>query len=357
MPAPCQPTPSASASGRLPGLSGVRGLAVLLVLLDHAGDARMRLFDAADLNRAGKYGVYLFFVLSAFLLTHGFAHREAAAFFRWRTWADYALRRFLRIFPPYAVVIVAYVLMHKLKWHQAAEHLLLRDGVGQFWTIPVEVKFYVLLPGIVFALFGAGRRHWALGAATAIGVAALAWGFAALDRIWSLREPIQLVRNLAPFLCGVGLALLYGRLLRIPGSARRMALPLELGAVAAATAIAFRIPAIHEALPLPQLVLGKEWDSEVGGALCAMFLLGVLLGKGWVRRALEWAPLHGLGVISFSVYLWHRRFLGDMDDFPAPSPVRLALYLALVVAVGTVSWWLLERPLARLRWGRRPARA
>jgi peptidoglycan/LPS O-acetylase OafA/YrhL len=48
--------------------SDIRGLAVLLVLLDHASDNK-RLLPGADLNRLGKYVVYLFFVLSAFLLT------------------------------------------------------------------------------------------------------------------------------------------------------------------------------------------------------------------------------------------------------------------------------------------------
>lgn len=63
-PFPVNPLPPA----RLPALDGARGIAVLLVLFDHASDANMQIFTGADVNRAGKYGVYLFFVLSAFLV-------------------------------------------------------------------------------------------------------------------------------------------------------------------------------------------------------------------------------------------------------------------------------------------------
>src|ERR1700712_3415280 len=100
---PSSPTPLPLDEGkRLPALDGLRGLAVLLVLLDHASDAELRLFPAADMNRAGKYGVYLFFVLSAFLLTHLLLLRPAELT-RARTWVNYAVRRFLRIFPLYAL--------------------------------------------------------------------------------------------------------------------------------------------------------------------------------------------------------------------------------------------------------------
>jgi peptidoglycan/LPS O-acetylase OafA/YrhL len=50
-------------------LTGVRGFAVLLVLCSHAGHSNYYLHSAFDFSGAGRYGVFLFFVLSAFLLT------------------------------------------------------------------------------------------------------------------------------------------------------------------------------------------------------------------------------------------------------------------------------------------------
>lgn len=341
---------------RMPGLDGARGLAVLLVLLDHASDGDMKLFAGADLNRAGKYGVYLFFVLSAFLLTHQFSARKCEEFFLARTWLDYAWRRFLRIFPLYAAVLVAYVLMGKLEWMDIATHLTLSEGKRQFWTIPVEVKFYALLPLIAFALFGAGRKHWLLGGAAGAVAVVATWGLFELEQFWSARPAVLLARNLAPFLMGLALALLYGALLRRPALQQRVAGWLDVAAVASLVVLATRLPAVNDALFSSPPFLAKRFDAEVGGAVWSVFLLGVLLGKGWLRRGMEWLPLRYLGWISFSAYLWHTRFLNDVDDLPVPSQVRLLVYLVIVVGVSTVSYWLIERPLARLRWDRRRKR-
>jgi peptidoglycan/LPS O-acetylase OafA/YrhL len=150
-------------------LDGLRGIAVLFVLLDHASDSEMQLFPGANLNRLGKYGVYLFFVLSAFLLTFQFYAKPREELVAGRTWRDYAFRRFLRIFPLYTVVLLAMIAMEKLSFTDLWTHLLLQDGKRVFWTIAVEVKFYMLLPLLVLALFWAGRKRCWLGVAASVG--------------------------------------------------------------------------------------------------------------------------------------------------------------------------------------------
>ena len=352
-----QPAPQTTETmARLPALDGARGLAVLLVLLDHASDAEMRIFPGADLNRASKYGVYLFFVLSAFLLTYQFSVRRREEFTQARTWLNYALRRFLRIFPAFAAVLLAYVLMGKLELSGMGQHLLLREGERHFWTIPVEVKYYFLLPFIALALFWAGRKHWLLGIAAGIGACAVGFGFSHLERLWSIRDAVLLTPLLAPFLIGSAIALASGALLRNPAAQRRLAVWLEVGALVAVVAIAMRLPAVHNLLFTAKPFFGKEFDPVICGALWSVFLLGALHGKGLLARCMEWMPMRFLGFISFSAYLWHGKFLSDVDDFPAPAPVRLLVYLAVVLVVATVSYWLLERPLAKLRLGRRSDR-
>jgi peptidoglycan/LPS O-acetylase OafA/YrhL len=340
---------------RVLGLDGVRGLAVLLVLLDHAGDSEMRIFPGADLNRIGKYGVYLFFVLSAFLLTRQFSQWPRADFVKARSWIDYALRRFLRIFPVYAVVLVALFFMHKVQLADLGSHLLLRDGKGQFWTVPVEVKYYALLPFIALTLFWAARKHWALGVAAGIGASAVAWGIFALEQKWSLQDVVYLSRNLAPFLIGSLTALLSGLLLRHPGTRQRLGWWLEIGAGAAVVALLLRMPSLHHLIFSEHSFVGKEFDPIICGVVWSLFLLGILHGRGFSARFMEWKPLRYLGLISFSAYLWHRKFVSDIDDLPVPSAIRLLVFLAIVVTVSTASYLLLERPLARWRWRAREA--
>ncbi len=334
---------------RLPALDGARGIAVLLVLLDHGSDAEMRVFAGADVNRAGKYGVYLFFVLSAFLLTCQFAAWQPAHFAQPRRWLNYAFRRFIRIFPVYVSVLIAYVLMGKLDLHDLPPHLLLREGVHQFWTIPVECKFYLLLPFIACALFWAGRKSWRLGLAALLAVGALAVGLNALDALWSVRGEVRLLKNLPPFLFGSALAVGYTALQRHPRGHQASAPWLKLASVIAALAILLRLPLVNEALFAPLAIFSKDLDPTVCGLLWSIFLLGAIQPTGLLSAVMQWRPLRYLGMISFSAYLWHRKFINDIDDFPASSPVRLLVFLIVVIAVASVSYFVLERPLQKLR--------
>ncbi len=333
---------------RMPGLDGIRGLAVLLVLLDHASDAEMRFFPGADLNRAGKYGVYLFFVLSAFLLTRQLSILPAQELIKAQTWIHYSIRRFLRIFPLYAVVLLAYLLMHKLQAHQLLTHLLLRDGINQFWSIPVEVKFYLVLPFVAIACFWAWPKHWGAGLAAGLGVVAICLGLFAIEQSWSLEKSVWLSTNIAPFIIGSLVAIGSGNLSRNPVFQGKLAWGFELAGSVALLTILARIPAIHDLLFVARSSVGKKFDPIVCGVLWSVFLLGVLHGKGYWNRVMQWKPLRYLGLISFSAYLWHRKFLNDVDDVPLPTLGRLLLYLAIVIAVSSVSYFLVERPLAGL---------
>ena len=87
-------------------LDGLRGVAVLLVVWSHLSLKGLHALPQLNLEGSGKYGVYLFFSLSAFLLTHQIliARREQRRSPRY--WARYSVRRVLRIFPLYAFVLL-----------------------------------------------------------------------------------------------------------------------------------------------------------------------------------------------------------------------------------------------------------
>jgi len=330
-------------------LDGARGIAVLLVLLDHASNYGMVLFPGADFHRAGKYGVYLFFVLSAFLLTSQFYVRRQEEFLDARTWFNFACRRFLRIFPVYSVVLLAMIAMGKLEKADFLTHLLLRDGKRAFWTIPVEVKFYVLLPFVVFALFWAGRKHWLWGVAAGLGAVGVGAAILALEQPWSLQQNVLLAPNLAPFFMGSIAAIAYGRLQQ-HDAMQRWAPWLRLAAGVAFAGILLRIPSLYNLLFSQDDPVGKlAGDAAICGTLWSVFILGTIQGKGWLSCAMQWKPLRFLGLISFSAYLWHGKFVTDVDDLPVPPVLRLLAFLGIVVAVATVSYFLFERPLLRIR--------
>ena len=335
----------------LPALDGLRGLAVLLVLLDHASDTGMRFTEAMDLNRAGKYGVYLFFVLSAFLLTLPFCRPDGPKLDDARTWLNYFLRRFVRIFPLYAIVLaVLGVLLpaDKAGSMSFVAHLLIRDGQDQFWSIPVEVKFYLVLPMIGVALAFLRRRAWWKALAAALGAVAVTAAVFVNERAWSLTETILLAKSIRPFLFGSAAAFVHATVVVRFARSRWFALGCEVGAFLALGAVVLRIPYFYERV-FGVVVRKMPGDQLILGALWSVLILGALGGTGWMRSALAWPPLRYLGAISFSVYLWHRKFLSDVVDLPLPAQVRLAVFIAIVVAVASATYFLVERPLSRVR--------
>src|SRR5690348_11870329 len=95
-----------TAGGHLDALDGLRGIAVLIVIASHLSNAGMGLLPVS-MGGTGKSGVYLFYVLSAFLLVRLMLLRGARdGYGNRRMWADYALRRVLRIWPLFLVVLL-----------------------------------------------------------------------------------------------------------------------------------------------------------------------------------------------------------------------------------------------------------
>jgi peptidoglycan/LPS O-acetylase OafA/YrhL len=160
-------------TGHLPGLDGVRGLAILLVMAVHfVGDATARTWGerlAAKLGNYGVLGVDLFFVLSGFLITGLLLDSKGGpGYFR-----NFYARRTLRIFPLYYTVLALLFLVLPLVtalpapledarrhqgwlWSYTANFFIAAKGswaltyVSHFWSLAIEEHFYLLWPLVVF---------------------------------------------------------------------------------------------------------------------------------------------------------------------------------------------------------------
>jgi len=175
-----KPSPSAAIpppGSHITALDGVRGLAILAVLVHHftlyGGPRPDSLVDKAYYYTAltGWWGVDLFFVLSGFLITGIlFDARGGAGFFR-----NFYMRRVLRIFPLYyGVLLVVFFLAPRFVeagtafgatiedqewyWSYLVNVRLAVRGwpefpvLGHFWSLAVEEQFYLAWPFVVFAL-------------------------------------------------------------------------------------------------------------------------------------------------------------------------------------------------------------
>lgn len=337
----------------LDALDGLRGVAVLLVLLSHLSNVGHPLVPGLDLSGTGKSGVYLFFVLSAFLLTRVLLDRPLSAFGQPRLWANYALRRVLRIWPLYLLILLlSAVLTHwapGVVWHFTLDadavwrHVQLREGQSVLWSIPVEFSYYALLPLVALALAVSRHLRWpaivdVVGFTLLIGVTR--WLWPATDAV---ANDIRLGPYLSLFLCGAFAASIHVRYAAVLQARPRMLLCVAVLALALLVLTVPSIWALIHGGPL-QASLNHHWFLFFGLTWSAL-LLAVLTGPELLRRLFAQPVLRLFGVVSFSAYLWHMPLLdwllrrGWMHSVWSPGAFVAA---TLLVAIG--SYLVFERP-------------
>lgn len=349
--------------GLNPGIQGLRGIAILLVLLNHAGIPGF----------AGGYvGVDIFFVISGYLIG-GLLWREGLRSGRIAIWEFYA-RRIRRLFPAHAVLLLAsavasLLLLAPEEWGEVfsamraallyvvnvwftarATDYFAGHGVASpflhLWSLAVEEQFYLVWPWlVVLCLRGPAerftRRLWwvtlSLAAVSLAACVAATW--------WS--QPLAFFNmpfRMWEFAAGIALAL-GGRTMR-PA-------PLAVLGWLAVAALVLMTLLMDERRQFPGL-----W--AVLPVLCALGLLVVATQstEGLVARALACRPLVWLGNCSYSVYLWHWPVLiFSAVIWPHPGATGQALLVLSSVAAGWVFWRCVEEPL-RVRWlpGWKPSR-
>ena len=347
--------PSSAAEFR-PDIEGLRGIAILLVLLFHAG---------LPWTPGGFVGVDVFFVISGFLIT-GKLWRESqqpgglniTRFYAWR------IRRLL----PAALVAVALISLvglllaapldrSELAADGAASALSLANMrfIGSvdyfaattspspflhFWSLSVEEQFYLVWPALIVLLTWRGGSSRRLIVALLIGVVA---SFAL--SIWLTDTSPARAFYLLPtrvWQLGVGGLL---ALVGVMGTSR------GAGALAWAglAAVAVAGVALTAEMPYP----GLAALLPTAGAVALLY--GGAAPSGPVRL-LAAAPLRFLGKISYSLYLWHWPLLVLPLMFleRALTGVEVVASVAVAIGVSWLSWRFVEQPF---RYGDRSRRA
>ena len=337
-----------------PDIDGLRAIAVLAVILYHAGVPGFG---------GGYVGVDVFFVISGYLITQILLRDLAAGRF---SIARFYERRARRILPALFCVLLC-CLPPAFLWLRPAElagfgaalaavilfvsNILFWRQIDYFdetaelnpllhtWSLAIEEQYYIFFPLVLAVLWRLGRRAPALGMGL-VFLASLALAevlsrqmpganfYLLPSRAWELmagslaawlqlRRPAPAAGPLAAALAWIGLACIL------------LALPLYDDQT--------RFPSLYALLP-------------VGGATLLM-LCGA--APGGAGRLLALRPMVGIGLISYSAYLWHQpvfAFTRRLGSDPPGLTVMLGLSL-LSLGLAFLSWKFVEQPF---RHGPRP---
>lgn len=376
-----QAAPHSRALSHLPTLDGLRGIAVLLVMLHHftlVGDLHptSRLETAYyQLTYLGWSGVHLFFVLSGFLITRILMAAKGSDHFV----RNFYIRRALRIFPLYyGVLVLLFVALPGLTpladqfrlpardqlwyWSYGVNVLVALKGwhaysltsLHHFWSLAVEEQFYLIWPWLVVAL---DRRALKLVCVWSVVLSCL------LRLALVLNDVVTAAYVLTParmdtLMIGAWLALAAAEpaaMQRIVPRARH---------IARFTAIALLIMFVwRRGLASEDVVVLTLGYSLLAGLCGALLVIAVAAqSRSWCYTILTAPLLKRFGLYSYALYVFHQpiafvlkhRF--ELDTlFPAFSsrlPAQLAFSVIaglLSLAVAVVSWHAYEKHFLRLK--------
>ena len=328
-------------------LQGLRAVAVLLVVLDHAG---------LPFLQGGYVGVDVFFVLSGYLIT-GLLLRQARRDGRIRL-SDFYVRRARRILPAAVLTLVvtdlvAHQLLNLVRAREAVSDSVwaaffmanvhfAREGsdyfsqlqppspVQHYWTLAVEEQFYLVWPVVLAAVLAVPfLRRRLLWIVLAAGGASLAWSIhsTATDATYAYYSTATRAWELA---LGAALAIAAPRL---RGAAAWLGLAcICTAAVAFSSSTSF--PGYAALLP------------TVGAALV------IAAGRGSASRLLSLAPFRYVGDRSYAFYLWHWPVLVIAAEYVGhelSTVVRLGLLVG-AFGLSILSYALYENPIRQMRW-------
>lgn len=331
-------------------------MAVIFVMLSHASISGLRFAPWLDFSGSGKYGVYLFFILSSYLLDRQIIIALREGYASTGFWANYFVRRFLRIFPLYvAVLVINYLLTqnqfpHKIELSGAQlwRHIFLQEGVSVFWSIPVEFKYYFVSPLLV--VFYDKVLKWNI--PLMLGTAgAIILGSVLANRMLDL-GPVSLIKFLPIFLFGTLLALVdvlaHEKLKNLDRTRKTLLEMISLGAL---SGVALLIP------PLFMAVTGREIRLDffhnwflLFAALWTVFIFCFKYGRGWISRVLSFDGLRIFGVFSFSLYLVHLPVLSWVGTFNlASNSMKTLVFFGISLIFSLLIYILVERPLSLIK--------
>jgi peptidoglycan/LPS O-acetylase OafA/YrhL len=382
LPTAARARPMPNLRGYLPVLNGVRGLAILMVLLFHfvgtVPPSNRIERTVVGVTNYGAYGVELFFILSGFLITGILYDTHSHP----RYFRNFYMRRLLRIFPLYYGVLVLIFFVAPLiallrgptldylvdrqawAWLYAVNIYIAKQGewsfsyLDHFWSLSIEEHFYFFWPLVVFALARRPRALIAVSLATALAamLARLIGSLMGLNW-WT-------TYTLTPFrLDGLAMGAFLAVMARQPRGLERLAraLPLVVAVVGGLLAVTF----VWTRFVSQE---GLELVLPVRAALILMLLACLLVWalitpeRSATSRFFCSRVMVFLGTYSYGLYVYHHlisyyltsnrtdlELAGWLGSHAAAVAMQATLGASASLALAYLSYEIFEKPFLRLK--------
>lgn len=338
-----------------PEIDGLRAVAVIPVILFHAG---------VNIFKGGYVGVDIFFVISGYLITSILLSELQSG--------EYSILRFYerrarRILPALFLVILCcipfawmWMLPSELeRFSKSIVSVVLFVSNIQFWreegyfapevdlkpllhtwSLAVEEQYYVLFPLFLLATWRLGRRRvfWLICAVAGLSLLTSEWGWRHEPTANFYLAPTRAWELLAGSICAFWLL---GRNQRPNNWLSALGLGL----------IVFAILVYDDTVPFPSLY---ALVPVLGAALIILFAAD----GGWVARLLRTRAFVGVGLISYSAYLWHQPLFAfaRIRSFTEPSMGLMIALAALSLILAYFSWRFVEQPFRKGQYSLLPSR-
>ncbi|HEY5813713.1 MAG TPA: acyltransferase [Terrimicrobiaceae bacterium] len=346
--------------GRIPSLDGLRGVAIVAVLLQHAWHTLPAFLAPLGFFLGnGGLGVSVFFLLSGFLI-YSLSVRE---YHKTNTFncKQFYIRRTLRIFPCFYFYVLVVLALAHFGWITVTDRSILAAAtftlnyrhlwdlwpvgldypvIGHYWTLALEEQFYLMWP-LLMLLF---VRRSLSGILIAFILLAPLVRVASYFLMPGSRAHIGMMFHTG--FDSIAAGVLLGELLRSPQWSAKLQ---QFAANRAVLAAAIIFPTLIS--PLLGLHFEGAYLITVGKTLdivCIALVLTAAVSQPKTRlfNFLNWRPLAFVGVLSYSLYIWNNLFLmgdtfGIFNTFP--------LNLLCVMGIGLLSYFLLEKPFLKLK--------
>ncbi len=322
----------------LAGADGIRGVAVLIVLCLHA----VSVFFPETIpyiSGLDKTGVWLFFVLSAFLLSQKFITKGFGA----SGLLSYAVGRTIRILPMFLIAVCIYSIAGYYPASEIIKIATFQYGFGHLWTIPVEFKFYFLLPFFTFASIYISNKFGVINfIVISMILIIIHQSFFPFFKLEG--NSIGMMWYVPSFLFGIIAAVLYSNKI-----INFSLLKSDLIVTSIVVLIVLSSPGIRHA------ILGTEMKRDLQqqfipiSLLWAVFLLLLIEAKGVWGKLISSPALIKLGHWSFSIYLFHWLIYLKMADVFLNNYYAMIVSFFASIVVGAAFYSIFEVNIEKLR--------